>query len=185
MEILLLIISALYFALPAYVANMAPVIVAKAGFCECAARPIDNNRTWRGKPILGRGKTWRGLVAGVLAAIIIAGIQAGLYEFDWAKLIGVVNFNEVNFVLFGALAGFGAMLGDIVKSFIKRRIGIKSGDAWPIADQLDFVAGFLIFTYFLVKPPLDIIAVIIIATPLLHLLANIIAYKIGLKKVWW
>ena len=35
----------------------------------------------------------------------------------------------------------GALSGDIVKSFFKRRLGFDRGAMLPIADQLDFVAG--------------------------------------------
>jgi len=185
MQVIILILSAFYFALPAYIANMAPVLIAKPGLCKCLARPIDNDRTWRGKPILGKGKTWRGLIAGVLAAIIIAGIQMLLFRYSFFQSISVVDFNEVNFLIFGALAGLGAMIGDSVKSFFKRRIGIKSGAAWPIADQLDFIIGFLLFTYCLVRPEIIIMIIVIAITPLLHLLTNVIGYKLKLKKVWW
>ena len=185
MQIILFILSAFYFALPAYIANMAPVLIAKPGLGECLARPIDGGRTWRGKPILGKGKTWRGLFAGVLAAILIALIQMLLFKYDFFRSISVVNFDEVNFLIFGALAGLGALIGDSIKSFFKRRIGIKSGAPWPIADQLDFIIGFLLFTYCLVRPEIIILILVIAITPLLHLLTNMIGYKLKLKKVWW
>ena len=35
----------------------------------------------------------------------------------------------------------GALLGDMGKSFVKRRLGKKRGESWPIADQYDLVAG--------------------------------------------
>jgi len=37
------------------------------------------------------------------------------------------DYTEVNILIIGFLFGFGALLGDLVESFFKRRIGIESG----------------------------------------------------------
>ena len=41
--------------------------------------------------------------------------------------------------LIGFLLGFGALLGDALGSFIKRRMGIGRGKPAPILDQIDFL----------------------------------------------
>jgi CDP-2,3-bis-(O-geranylgeranyl)-sn-glycerol synthase len=81
----------------------------------------------------------------------------------------------------------GAMLGDIVASFIKRRTGRQRGAAFPGLDQLDFVV-FALLLAFLAAPnwfgevfTLQVLVVIVVATPLLHLGTNAIAYALGLK----
>lgn len=35
----------------------------------------------------------------------------------------------------------GTMLGDLIKSYVKRRRQIPAGTAWPLVDQLDAVLG--------------------------------------------
>jgi CDP-2,3-bis-(O-geranylgeranyl)-sn-glycerol synthase len=185
MTILLILLQAFYFALPAYLANMSPVIIDKLGWLKFLKKPVDGGRLWRGQPILGQGKTWRGLIAGVLTAICAAGLQKYLFQFPAFQNISVVDFSRINFILFGALSGSGALLGDLIKSFFKRRIAIASGKSWPIFDQWDFVLGFILFTYFLVRPDIKIILSVFLITLLLHPLANIVGYLLKIKKVWW
>ncbi|MDD4995603.1 MAG: CDP-2,3-bis-(O-geranylgeranyl)-sn-glycerol synthase [Patescibacteria group bacterium] len=182
---IIILLQAFYLALPAYLANMAPVIIDKLRLFQFLNKPIDANRLWRDEPILGRGKTWRGLICGALTAVAVAGIQALLYNENLFREITIVDFSGYNFLLFGFLAGSGALLGDLIKSFFKRRLGILSGASWPIADQLDFIAGFLLFTGWLVRPEWPVVVALIILTLILHPLTNLIGYLIRFKKVWW
>jgi hypothetical protein len=82
------------------------------------AWPIDGGRIWRdGRPLLGRSKTWRGLALSLLATTAVAGLALG------RPLLGAA---------FGALA----MAGDLLSSFIKRRLGAESHAERPLVDQL-------------------------------------------------
>src|SRR4051812_27852644 len=47
--------------------------------------------------------------------------------------------------LLGAWIGLGALSGDLVKSFAKRRRGILPGQAWIPFDQIDWLLGALAF----------------------------------------
>lgn len=179
-----IILKSFYFALPAFLANMAPVIFAKLGWLKFLSRPIDNGRKIGSEFIFGSGKTWRGIVAAVILGIIMTGIQAWLYDFDFFQNISLISYPQI-FLLFGFLAGLGAILGDLIKSFLKRRIGIASGKSWPVFDQLDFIFGFLIFIYFLAQPSIVVMITIIILTLIFHPLTNITAYLLKIKKVWW
>lgn len=71
-SVFFIIAQALFFALPFYAANMAPVLVKGIPFL---ATPIDGGRVWHGQPILGSHKTWRGLAAGVLLAVAVVYAQ--------------------------------------------------------------------------------------------------------------
>jgi len=62
-----LIIEALWFIFPAYLANSAPVDVSQIKALKKYGTPIDGGKTFRGKRVLGDSKTWRGLYAGVIA----------------------------------------------------------------------------------------------------------------------
>lgn len=177
------IIKTFYLLLPAYFANMAPVFFANLGGLKFLAKPIDANRMLFGQPIFGKNKTWRGILVGVLVAIVIAWIQFVLAGFDFFRHLSFFDYS--NFLLFGFLAGLGAMLGDLLKSFFKRRFKITSGNPWPIFDQLDFVFGFFLLTYFLVRPPVGAIVSAILITLILHPLTNLAGYYLKLKKVWW
>lgn len=54
------VLCVLYFFVPAYLANMSPVLV--RGWFPALSTPIDGGRTFRGRRILGDHKTWRGSV---------------------------------------------------------------------------------------------------------------------------
>lgn len=179
-----LVLKSFYLALPAYLANMSPVIFDKLQLLKFLARPIDGGYKIGQHYIFGPSKTWRGIIAAVILGVMTTGIQAWLYSYDFFKSLSIIDYRN-NYILFGALAGFGAIVGDLVKSFVKRRIGKKSGSSWPIFDQLDFIAGFFVFTYYLTSPALDIILTIFILTIILHPLTNLAAYYLGFKKVWW
>ncbi|MEI6627760.1 MAG: CDP-2,3-bis-(O-geranylgeranyl)-sn-glycerol synthase [bacterium] len=181
---LILIITSFYFILPAYVANMAPVIFAKLNLLNYLSKPIDGGYKIGQQDFFGKNKTWRGLVAGLIMGILVAFVQSLLVRVSFFAQISLVDYQHI-FILFGAASGAGALLGDLIKSFIKRRINIDSGKSWPVFDQLDFVIGSLLFTWSFYVPTWQVALTIIILTLILHPLANLSGYWLKLKKVWW
>ena len=177
------ILEALYFFLPAYIANIAPVIAAKV-FPKWNT-PIDFDKKLQGKPILGSHKTWRGLFSGIVLAILIVYLQTYLLKYSFWSSITLIDYELQNLVYLGFLFGFGALLGDAVKSFFKRRLGMESGSKWILFDQLDFVIGALLLVSFVYQPSVQHVLVIIVISPLLHVLTNLLGYKIGIKNVPW
>lgn len=86
------------------VANGAPVIASKV-LGNRLAWPMDNGLNLRdGYRLLGNSKTWRGLISAV-AATTAAAVLCGLEPIT------------------GALFGMLTMTGDLLASFIKRRLG--------------------------------------------------------------
>ena len=173
------LLAAFWIMVPAYVPN--PV----AALCG-GGTPIDFSRNYTdGRRILGDGKTYRGLVCGVLAGIAAGALQiwlSGTYNLTFLPQQTVASIT---------ILAFGALLGDMAKSFVKRRLGKDRGQAWPIADQYDLVAG--AFVLMLIIDPvwifatitLPILIVILILTPLLHRAVNIVGYASGVKKEPW
>ena len=132
------VLRVLWLFVPAYVANMAPVLV--QGHFERFATPIDGGRSFRGRRILGDHKTWRGLLAGIVAGGLVYELQRLLHTSG--ALPGLVLIDYVDHPLLpGLLMGLGAGVGDAVKSFFKRRVAIPPGASWPVFDQLDFFFG--------------------------------------------
>lgn len=183
-----LVISTFIFFLPAYIGNMMPVIFDKFVILKSLAVPIDGGRKWRGKEIFGSHKTWRGIVAGViggfLTALGLAMIGFGKYATDFTALFGILFIAFV----WGAGLGFGALMGDLIKSFFKRRLGIREGRPFVPFDQVDFALGAIVISFFMTGA--DFLfwqrsITFLIITPILHLSSNVIAYKLGWKKVWW
>ncbi|ELZ94943.1 hypothetical protein C440_07702 [Haloferax mucosum ATCC BAA-1512] len=176
-----LIATAFWTMLPAYVPNNAAVL---AG----GGRPIDGGRTWGGRRVLGDGKTWRGTAAGTLVGTLLA---LGLNAVE-PTLSGAVGTDLPTFpVAAGFGLAFGAMLGDIGASFLKRRTGRERGAAFPGLDQLDFVVGALVLAYvaapewFAATFTLPVLAVVIVMTPILHVVTNVAAYTLGFKNEPW
>ena len=80
--------------------------------------PLDINKTFLdGKPVFGHTKTFRGILSSLLFSSLMAmaiGIPATL----------------------GAEVSIYAMSGDLLSSFIKRRLDIPSSKSAPLLDQL-------------------------------------------------
>jgi len=165
--------------LPAYLPN--PIAALVGG-----GTPIDMGRNFPdGKRVFGDGKTYRGLVIG-----IFAGIGIGLAEIWVAGVYGWVNLPEQTYLSITLLAT-GALLGDLCKSFFKRRLGKERGAKWPVADMYDLVAGSLLLVlivdpgWLFANMTLLIFILILILTPILHRTVNIIGYHFKVKEVPW
>ncbi len=179
-----LIFVTIFFYLPAYVANMMPVLLDRAGLLKSLAVPVD--ALFGKKEIFGPHKTWRGIIGGIAGGILTGFLQAWLFTgFHDSSNTGMWIGGLVLFLIWGALLGLGALLGDLAKSFFKRRLGIKPGGVFFPFDQLDFIIGAMLLGS-LLRPLLwREILVLLIITPLLHFYSNLIVYKLGWKKVWW
>jgi CDP-2,3-bis-(O-geranylgeranyl)-sn-glycerol synthase len=162
---------------------MAPVLFRKVRFLD---HPVDCNKRWRGRPLLGSHKTFRGVFFGILFSIIIVYFQKMLFVGSgYFRGISLIDYSQHNFVLLGFLAGFGVLFGDLVESFLKRRSGIRPGKPWIPWDQLDSVVGGLVFVSFVYIPPLSVLFFLVVSVPLLHILINHLGYYLGLRNSRW
>ena len=159
-----LITSALLFIGPSYVANAAPLLFGGGPILD-GGRILSD-----GQPIFGSHKTIRGVLAGIFAGTVI-GLGESLV--DSRLLVG------------GFMIALGAVLGDLLGAFIKRRLRVEPGRAFPILDQLDFALGSLVLGYSFF--PIGVLSVIlfVVITPPIHLATNYGAYLLGIKKTRW
>ncbi len=171
--------------LPAYIANALPVIFSNIKMGKFFEKPIDLGHKWKGVRIFGNNKTVKGFFVGIVGGMITCFGQFLVFGHGHLHSISVVSYTLVGSMVIGFLLGLGALTGDAVKSFAKRRLGIEPGKPFPIFDQLDYVVGALIFSLIAVALPLDVLLAALIISPVFPVVANIIAYKLGLKKVWW
>ena len=156
--------TALLFIGPSYVANAAPLVLG-------GRRPLDGGRNFLdGRPIFGSHKTLRGLLAG-----IIAGSLVGLGE----------SFVDPRLALAGFAISLGAVSGDLLGAFVKRRLSVKPGGPLPILDQLDFVLGGLVLSFPSLPMSLVSVLIVVLVTPPIHLGTNLGAYLLGIKKTYW
>ncbi|MDG6218075.1 MAG: CDP-2,3-bis-(O-geranylgeranyl)-sn-glycerol synthase [Candidatus Thermoplasmatota archaeon] len=186
-----ILLESFWIIIPAYVANASAVLVG-------GGKPIDFGKKFKnGKRILGDGKTWKGLFIGTFI-----GMTAGFGLSVVARYAQVYNlgihlpdftgFPMMIPIIFSIC--FGALMGDTVESFFKRRRNIPRGSDWIPFDQLDFILGVLIsvglmsfllqslyllpYNWFLKEFSVYHILTLLIATPFIHLLTNF-----GHKKI--
>jgi CDP-2,3-bis-(O-geranylgeranyl)-sn-glycerol synthase len=184
MDIITVALS-LWFIFPAFVANAIPVLVG-------GGTPIDLGRKLPdGRRLFGDGKTlrglWGGLMAGTLTGIFQAFISSWVIDnLEGTVVLSAISIETLRYVPFRAfLISLGALLGDLLGSFIKRRIGLRRGAPAPLLDQLSFLLGAFILVSFSFPFQVEYAIILVILTPLIHLAANMISYLMGLKKVPW
>ena len=177
------ILFAVWFLLPAAVANAIPIVSAKLPVIEDLDAPIDAGKKLRGNRILGAHKTWRGIISGIIAATFVLWIQQVLAaHFEWTKLFtGGIDYSVLPILLLGPAFAIGALGGDAIESFFKRMKGIKSGKAWIPFDQLDYIIGsVLISMIFVILTPLQYVLIFVIWF-CVHLIASYVGFRLGLK----
>lgn len=164
----------LLFLVPVYVANSSPVVLG-------GGAPLDLNiRLPDGRRLFGQGKTIRGFVGGVIAGTLAGMLVALIYQLPY--------FPDQSAQFMAAfLLSLGTLSGDAVGSFMKRRLGMESGEQF-MPDTFIFLLISLIFVFPLADislyGPLNL-GFFLILTIILHPLTNVLANRLGLKKVPW
>ena len=175
------ILQTLWFFVPAFLANMAPVLV--RGHFEWLDRPLDGGRMWRGTRIFGAHKTWRGLVAGVVVGVAAVWVQRLVYESGGLRRLAAIDYAETTLAL-GLLLGLGTGVGDAIKSFFKRRVGIAPGGTWLGFDQLDFMIGAYVAALPVYAPPLSAFVLCLPIVMAGTIVVTAVGYELGLKESW-
>jgi len=156
----------IYLYTPLLIANASPVLFSVIPVIKKWNLPIN-------KKLFGKNKTWRGLIGGTLVGSFVGLILVPEKGVLWS-------------VQWGALLGFGALLGDLLFSRLKRVNGIKPGDP-SVWDRIDYTLVAILLSFFL-KPPnnwsyLFTIPLIFVISFVASTVANKVAYYVGWKKV--
>jgi CDP-2,3-bis-(O-geranylgeranyl)-sn-glycerol synthase len=165
----------LAYIFPAYVANATPVVAVRL---LGRAHPIDRNMVMPdGRRFLGDGKTWEGLLAGMGFGTVTGFIMDLFIPYLFRSMAEVFTLSA------------GALLGDILGAFIKRRMGLPTGSPAPPLDQLGFLVVGLLVVQILFTLPLwlDISTIILLMvfTFAMHIGTNLLAYLVRLKDRWY
>ncbi len=146
--------------------------------------PIDFGLTFRGKRIFGDNKTIEGYALGLFLAFLTVTIQYFLHRFEFVRQFELVDYSNPLIFLIGIVQGFAAVLGDSLKSFFKRQIGIEAGKPFFFFDQTDMVFTSIIFSaLFYPVAPINYL-ILLIAYPFLHIFFHIVAYLLKLRDTW-
>lgn len=155
--------AALHLLLFILIANGVPVLV-RYVMGKHLAYPVDMGRVFfDARPILGATKTWRGVFFAVLITALVTGATGyGL--------------------LVGAQIGLLAMLGDMLSSFIKRRLDMRSSSMAPFLDQVpeSLLPACCMMSAFALQ--WRELVVLLLAFVMLELLLSKIMYKLGVRR---
>ncbi|RMJ04500.1 MULTISPECIES: CDP-archaeol synthase [Marinobacter] len=144
-------------------ANGVPVVVARL-LPNSTDWPVDAGLTWAdGRPLFGPSKTWRGFILGTVACSLFA-----LWlELGW---------------LFGVLFGALSLLGDLLSSFIKRRIGLAPSARAVWLDQMPEAALPMLMAWLWFPLPLWEVAAIAVLFALSNMLFSPLLFRLGIRK---
>lgn len=145
------------------IANGSPVLIADI-FRSRWAYPVDAGlRFFDQRPLLGKTKTWRGIIV----AVLLTSLAALLLGQPWQL---------------GAAFAALAMLGDLSASFLKRRLAIvESGRAWLLDQIPEALLPLLVLQGELGLSGRDIVLVVVIFI-LLDTLLSPLLYRLHLRK---
>ena len=178
------ILFALFFFMPAGLANAAPVFANKIPHSDWLAKPLDFGKHLRGRRIFGEHKTFRGMLAGIIMAEAAIFIEYLLYR-NFAAIREIsphVDYLHTNLFVLALLFAIGALGFDAIKSFFKRQIGVKPGGTWFPFDRIDYIIGGLLLSALIVDLPHSSYYWIGLIWFLIHPISTFIAWLVGLKE---
>jgi len=126
--------------------------------------PIDFSiRFFDRERLFGHSKTWRGF----LSSIIATALTALLIGHDWET---------------GFLIALGAMLGDLISSFVKRRGGLHTSARAPILDQVpeSLLPALLVMDQFQLTLPA--ISILVVLFFILDVLLSKLFFWLGVRR---
>jgi len=137
------------------IANGAPIL-SKRIMGKRYDFPVDGSLLFfDGQPVLGKSKTWRGLIS----SLVLTSIAAVVLAVPWQA---------------GLMIAFGSMSGDLLSSFIKRRLGIVPSDQALLLDQIPES----LFPILLVSKSFDLSLIEIVAMTLAFVVIELLLSKL-------
>ena len=163
-------------------------IVLRADLLPTLKRPIDGNLTFRGRRLFGDHKTWRGAACALAGGLL--GVAVQKYGFGArAGGLALLDYEGLSVVWLGGAFAAGAVLGELLNSFIKRQLGIPPGcsaTGWKaplfyVLDQVDVVPATWLLLLLWIRPtPLQIASSFVLVF-IVHQLVSVIGFKIGAR----
>lgn len=144
-------------------ANGIPVVAAGLLKNRWSA-PVDGGRSWSdGRPVFGESKTWRGVVSGALSCALFA----------WLTGLGFV---------FGFLFGLLGLAGDMLSSFIKRRLGMASSARAVGLDQIPEALLPMLLAMWWLPVSLWVVVIVVVLFTLSNIYGSPLLYRLGIRR---
>ncbi len=182
MDFFNLLLTSFYFYFPAALANMGAVISFKIPMIKDIQNPIDFGLTIKSKRLIGEHKKIGGLIYGLFCGVFWGSLKYIFLDQIFKDII-FLNFSFWQNFLFYFLLSFGALAGDLLKSIIKRFLNIAPHKMWIPFDEIDHTIGAILLVILFYPIPFSVIITTICLYFFLHLITNVIGYKLGLKTV--
>jgi CDP-2,3-bis-(O-geranylgeranyl)-sn-glycerol synthase len=177
---LYLIVQVVWLGLPGAVSRLSPPIATR--LFPAFYHPLDLNKKYKGNRILGYQKTFRGIITGLIFAHLTFVLQNFLLLRSPESFLVSVQPNLTSLPTFyGVYLGLGALAGDIIKSFFKRRQGIKPGAPWPPFDQVSWILGMLVMQNIFLPVNFIFVVLTIIMGVLFHYTVKFITDLIAVR----
>lgn len=172
------LVKALLIIFPAYAANGFPPLAR-------GRHSIDLGKNFRGNRLFGDGKTFEGFFLGLVAGTIVGLLEFSVYPFmnSYALASGVQL--PMMTPMLGFLISFGALSGDLVGSFIKRRFGLSRGKEFFLLDQWNFIVGSMLLVAAFTEITIWMAMIMLLITLVVHRTANIIGHRLRVKREPW
>ena len=175
---------------PVLVAGIGQVAILKAGVLPRLAAPLDLGVQWRGKPLLGPRKTWRGVIVMTTLSALTARVQAAAARrIPGLRAICPFDYRDVNPWLLGGTLGLGYCIAEVPNSFVKRRLGIAPAQTSPrlawlqyLIDQSDSVVGCVAALRFFYRPTRTETGLAFALGLALHVAVDQLMHALGVKR---
>lgn len=178
-----------YLFLPLLAAAALAGLVQRYDLWSQFKRPIDGGATLSGRRVFGDNKTWRGVACALVGCIPAVAVQKYVIA-ERAGDLAVIDYGLANPFTLGAALGFGAILGELPNSFVKRRLSIAPGGRAPgflgpvfyLWDQVDVLTTSWPLLLFWVRPEWSLVVMSFVLAPAVHQFLSLAAYLIGARR---
>lgn len=178
-----------WLILPVIAAGLTHAVVLKLDLMPRLTKPIDGGRTWRGRPLLGSNKTWRGVLVMTLVTGWLTGLQSMLESRMHMRRGAVSPDYRLTPFLAGSLIGLTYCLSELPNSFFKRRLAIAPGQQSAryrstqyVIDQIDSAVGCLIALRAVYRTQPGDLALAFVLGSSAHVSVDRLLYVVGVKR---
>jgi CDP-archaeol synthase len=178
-----------WLILPVTLAGLAHVAVLKADVLRRLAMPLDVGTHWRGRPLLGSNKTWRGVLTMTALTAAFTHLQSLVEGRMRHGVFRVCHGYRTSPWVAGSSMGLSYCMAELPNSFVKRRLGIAPGarstgasSLQYLTDQADSVFGCLIALRLLYPLQCEEMALSFVLGAAVHIGVDRLTYMIGVKR---
>ena len=174
------ILTALFLSIPLILSGSFHMLVVSKNWFSFLAIPINSKA-------FGVNKTWRGIA--VMMMVTIPGVYVAKFIEPLLQPFLLSSIFDFSPWILGLLLGAGYVIPELPNSYVKRRFNILPGQKsgrfsmlFTTIDQADSAIGCAIVYYLSIDLSWLVVFWMVALGPLVHLIANLSLYSLGLRK---